>query len=146
MKSHQELLASNHQTTNPLVVNTSQYDFKNATTVAPTQSSTTSATNMTTRTNNNDNDNIPTTKTSKTNLTSLLQQLDGHHKVTTMTKTAMDWEQYKQQQPLSLQETLEGQATSSTAYLPKQEFLQRVDLRKYQQEQQERLLSQGGKK
>ena len=54
------------------------------------------------------------------------------------TKAAMNWEQYKDQNSI-MKETLEQQTTSTTAYLPKQEFLQRVDQRKYQQEQQQRL-------
>jgi Bucentaur or craniofacial development len=72
------------------------------------------------------------------NIESLLQQLDDTKKVSTITKTAMDWEQYKEQ--TNLKETLEHHTISSSAYLPKQDFLHRVDIRKYDHEKQQRLL------
>ena len=94
----------------------------------------TTTTTLSTTSNTNNNPHP------KSNLSLLVQQLHGTQKqVTTITKTAMDWEQYKDQNSI-MKETLEQQTTSTTAYLPKQEFLQRVDQRKYQQEQQQRLL------
>ena len=93
------------------------------------------------------NPNIPTTTSTvtgpshKSNLSSLLQQLDGSTKITTITKTALDWEHYKDQNCLN--DALEQQTTATTAYLPKQEFLQRVDQRKYEQEKLQRLHEQG---
>jgi hypothetical protein len=110
-------------------------------TLPATTSTTTTATTTT-------NSTLPPLSSSnhntKSNLSSLLQQLDGSKKITTIAKTAMDWEQYKDH--TMMKETLEQHTTSTTAYLPKQEFLQRVDQRKYEQEKQQRLYEQGKNK
>ena len=131
---------------NPASTTTPSYTDTVTTAVTTTNTNTTASGNTTT-TKPTTQPNMPTTDTSssqtttKSNLSSLLQQLDGSKKITTITKTALDWEQYKDQN--AMKDTLEQQATSTTAYLPKQEFLQRVDQRKYQQEKQQRLYEQG---
>jgi hypothetical protein len=57
-------------------------------------------------------------------------------KTTTVAKTSADWEQFKE--TTGLGEKLEEQAESSTSYLKKQDFLHRVDHRKFELEKQER--------
>jgi len=65
----------------------------------------------------------------------LLQQLN-EKKITTITKTAADWDQFKEKTGLG--EHLEEQAESSTAFLKKQDFLNRVDNRTFEIERKER--------
>jgi hypothetical protein len=57
-------------------------------------------------------------------------------KTTTVAKTSADWEHFKE--TTGLGEKLEEQAESSTSYLKKQDFLHRVDHRKFELEKQER--------
>lgn len=66
----------------------------------------------------------------------LLQQLTGPNKVSTVAKTHSDWDQFKERTGLG--ETLEEQADSKTAFLKRQDFLQRVDQRTFEKERQER--------
>jgi hypothetical protein len=81
---------------------------------------TTSSTNTTTATSN------------RTSLAARVQLLTSDKASTsTLVKTALDWELYKSQSEV-MAATLEEQATQKTAYLPKQEFLQRVDIRQYE--------------
>lgn len=65
----------------------------------------------------------------------LLQQLN-EKKITTITKTSVDWDQFKEKTGLG--EHLEEKAESSTAYLKKQDFLNRVDNRTFEIERKER--------
>lgn len=65
----------------------------------------------------------------------VLQGLEAKQ-VTTVAKTHQDWDQFKDQTGLS--EKLESQAESNSAYLKKQDFLTRVDERKFDLERQER--------
>lgn len=72
-----------------------------------------------------------------TGIDSLLNQLNSDpNKISTVAKTAMDWDQFKDQTGLG--EKLEEQADSSTAYLKKQDFLTRVDHRTFELEKKER--------
>lgn len=66
----------------------------------------------------------------------LLKQLAAPEKVTTVAKTSADWDQFKD--TTGLGEKLEEQAGSKDAYLKKQDFLTRVDHRKFDIERQER--------
>jgi Bucentaur or craniofacial development len=78
--------------------------------------------------------NITTTSVSggnRTSLASRVQQLTSDGASTsTLAKTALDWELYKEEHAIAA--TLEEQTTKTTAFLPKQEFLQRVDVRTYE--------------
>jgi hypothetical protein len=71
-----------------------------------------------------------------TGVDSLLNQMNGPNKISTVAKTAADWDQFKEQTGLG--EKLEEQADSSTAYLKKQDFLTRVDHRTFELEKKER--------
>ena len=62
--------------------------------------------------------------------------MTGPNKVSTVAKTSQDWDQFKT--TTGLGESLEAQAESSTAYLKRQDFLQRVDHRTFEMEKQER--------
>jgi hypothetical protein len=81
-----------------------------------------------------------TTATSATAATGVDQLLDqianGDGKVTVTTKTAADWENFKD--TTGLQDKLQQAATGKQAYLQRQDFLQRVDHRKFDLEKQER--------
>lgn len=66
----------------------------------------------------------------------LLAQINGPTKITTIAKTNMDWEQFKDDSGLG--ETLEAAAQGNSAYLKKQDFLNRVDQRTFQLEKTER--------
>ena len=67
----------------------------------------------------------------------LLQQMQGPKTTSTIMKTAMDWESFKEESG-ALGEKLEQHAESKAAYLKRQDFLNRVDHRKFEQERQER--------
>ena len=70
----------------------------------------------------------------------LLQQLAaGNGKVSTVAKTSADWDQFKEKTGLG--DKLEEQAESKQAYLKKQDFLNRVDHRKFAIEKKERDLT-----
>ena len=79
---------------------------------------------------------VSTKKTPAAAVDNLLQQLTGPNKVSTVAKTHSDWDQFKEQTGLT--ETLEEQADSKTAFLKKQDFLQRVDHRTFEKEKQDR--------
>ena len=59
-----------------------------------------------------------------------------HKKISTMDKTNVDWENYKDR--TGLEDELKKKAVSNDAYLVKKDFLQRVDLRRFEQEKDER--------
>lgn len=61
-------------------------------------------------------------------------------KVSTVAKTHEDWDQFKDQTGLG--EKLEAQTESNAAYLKRQDFLSRVDERRFDLERQERERSQ----
>jgi Bucentaur or craniofacial development len=87
---------------------------------------------ITTSTNSTGN-----TNSSTTNLDSVLQQLAGPKKLNTVEKTNEDWESFKGTDK-ALQDELERTAQSKDAYLVKQDFLQRVDQRRFEIEKTER--------
>ena len=67
----------------------------------------------------------------------VLQQMQGKKQTSTIMKTAMDWESFKDQSG-TLGEKLEQHAESKGAYLKRQDFLTRVDHRQFEQERDER--------
>ena len=71
------------------------------------------------------------------NIDTVLAQLSGPTKLSTTQKTSNDWEQFKSTDK-QLQEELERKAQSKDAYLVKQDFLNRVDQRKFNIEKEER--------
>ena len=77
-----------------------------------------------------------TTFTASSGLDTILSKINAPEKVSTLTKTGIDWEQFKDDQ--GLEEELAKKAQGKDAYLLKQEFLQRVDLRRFEQEKAER--------
>ena len=79
---------------------------------------------------------VPAKKKLPAQVDTLLQQLTGPNKVSTVAKTHSDWDQFKEKSGLA--ETLEEQADSKTAFLKKQDFLQRVDHRTFEQEKKQR--------
>jgi hypothetical protein len=66
----------------------------------------------------------------------LLQELSGPQTTTTVAKTHADWGQFKEQTGLG--DKLEEQAESKAAYLKRQDFLERVDHRKFELEKKDR--------
>ncbi|GAX13623.1 hypothetical protein FisN_14Lu375 [Fistulifera solaris] len=66
----------------------------------------------------------------------LLQELSGPQTITTVAKTHADWGQFKEQTGLG--DKLEEQAESKAAFLKRQDFLGRVDHRKFELEKKDR--------
>ena len=66
----------------------------------------------------------------------LLQKLSKDNKVSTAAKTSADWDQFKDASGLG--NKIEEHAESKDAYLKRQDFLQRVDHRKFELERQGR--------
>jgi hypothetical protein len=104
--------------------------------VAPSQpkSATQSAqtTSSTTTTNNNNS-----SASTSSNLDNVLKQIAGKKQMNTVEKTSNDWEGFKETDK-TLQDDLERTAQSKNAYLVKQDFLNRVDQRKFELEKVER--------
>ena len=61
----------------------------------------------------------------------------GPTKISTVRKTNDDWEQFKESDK-QLQDELEKKAQGKDAFLVKQDFLNRVDHRKFELEKEER--------
>ena len=66
----------------------------------------------------------------------MLQQIAGPSKITTVAKTSADWDSFKTE--TGLEAELEAKAQGKDAYLVKQDFLTRVDNRKFEIEKNER--------
>jgi mannitol-specific phosphotransferase system IIBC component len=75
--------------------------------------------------------------TSTSNLDSVLSQIAGKKQINTVEKSSNDWEGFKESDK-TLQDELERNAQSKNAYLVKQDFLNRVDHRKFELEKEER--------
>ena len=75
-------------------------------------------------------------KISSGGIDSVLSQIAGPQKISTMTKTNSDWDTFKDKTGIS--DELAERAEGKDAYLVKQDFLQRVDHRKFEQEKEER--------
>lgn len=67
---------------------------------------------------------------------SVLQQIAGPSKITTVAKTSADWDVFKTE--TGLEAELEKKAQGKDAFLVKQDFLTRVDNRKFELERDER--------
>lgn len=68
----------------------------------------------------------------------VLKQISGGpQKISTIDKTNIDWENFKDKNT-GLDDELKKKAESNDAYLVKKDFLQRVDLRRFEQEKDER--------
>lgn len=79
------------------------------------------------------NANLSTATTKKTtSLDAVLQEISGPTKISTVEKTASDWELFKDK--TDLKDDLETRAKGKEAYLEKKDFLQRVDLRQFDRE------------
>ena len=82
-----------------------------------------------------------TTKTKATpassKLDSVLSQIAGKKQLNTVEKTSNDWEGLKENDK-TLKDELERNAQSKNAYLVKQDFLNRVDQRKFELEKEKR--------
>ena len=74
----------------------------------------------------------------------LLKKMNDAGKVSTIAKTAHDWENFKTDTGLAA--SLEEHIESKGAFLKKQDFLERVDHRKFQHERQERERERAKKK
>mmetsp|Transcript_7490 Transcript_7490/g.14214 ORF Transcript_7490/g.14214 Transcript_7490/m.14214 type:complete len:297 (-) Transcript_7490:109-999(-) len=66
----------------------------------------------------------------------VLSQIKGPQKFTTIDKTNVDWENFKDK--AGLEEELKKKAQGKDAYLVKKDFLNRVDVRRFEQEREER--------
>jgi Bucentaur or craniofacial development len=79
----------------------------------------------------------PTAAKNNSNLDNVLKQLAGPKKLNTVEKTSGDWEGFKSTDK-QLQDELERTAQSKDAFLVKQDFLDRVDQRRFELERDER--------
>ena len=77
-------------------------------------------------------------KQKKTGLDKLLDDIKGPQNLSTVGKSNMDWKDYKKEK--GLDEELE--IAAKDGYISKQEFLQRVDHRQFEQERDDRLREQ----
>jgi hypothetical protein len=75
-------------------------------------------------------------KPSAGGIDSVLSQIAGPQKISTMTKTNADWDTFKDK--TGINDELTEKAEGKDAYLVKQDFLQRVDQRRFEQEKVER--------
>lgn len=78
----------------------------------------------------------PPVATKTTGLDSVLAEISGPSKLSTVAKTSADWDLYKER--TGVDEELEKQAQSNKAYLVKQDFLKRVDERRFEHEKAQR--------
>ena len=105
-------------------------DGRNTTTSTNTSTDTSFATTTTTTT---------TTRgpTKRGGLDNLLTQISRPDKLSTMSKTAADWDMFKSTN-VDLATKLEDTATGNEAYLVKKDFLNRVDTRQFELEKAQR--------
>jgi hypothetical protein len=67
---------------------------------------------------------------------SVLQQIAEPRRVSTIEKSSIDWDNFKSKEQIGAE--LEQHSKGKGAYLGKQDFLNRVDLRKFEQEKAQR--------
>jgi hypothetical protein len=82
------------------------------------------------------------TTATTTSLDQVLQELAGPSKVSTVAKTSADWDVFKTQHATTA-EVLEERAQGKDAFLVKQDFLSRVDGRRFEQEKAQRDTQRG---
>lgn len=80
---------------------------------------------------------VPSAVRPTSKIDNILKQLAGSSKASTVKKTSEDWENFKESDK-QLQDELEKKAQGKDAYLVKQDFLVRVDNRKFEIEKEER--------
>ena len=73
----------------------------------------------------------------KSSIDNVLEQINGPSKINTVQKTSNDWEQLKESDQ-QLKDELEKKAQGKDAFLVKQDFLSRVDQRKFEIEKKDR--------
>ena len=85
-----------------------------------------------------DGSNLQHTKneSKKTGIDAVLSQIKGPQKITTIDKTNVDWENFKDK--TGMEEELRKKAEGKDAYLVKKDFLNRVDVRRFEQEKEDR--------
>lgn len=69
---------------------------------------------------------------------SVLQQIAGPSKISTIAKTSTDWDTFKTDKGMEFESELEQKAQGKDAFLVKQDFLTRVDNRKFALEKDDR--------
>jgi len=85
------------------------------------------------------NTQATTTTKRQSNLDAVLSNLAGPQKLSTVAKTSIDWDSYKGSQLSEVaKDELETKAEGNDAFLVKKDFLQRVDLRRFEVEKEER--------
>jgi len=72
----------------------------------------------------------------ETGIDAVLSKIKGPQKITTIDKTNVDWENFKD--ATGMEEELKKKAEGKDAYLVKKDFLNRVDARRFEQEKDER--------
>ena len=77
---------------------------------------------------------LPTSKPK--GIDSLLKEIAGPSQLSTVAKTSSDWDAFKTD--TGMEEQLEQQAQSKTAFLVKKDFLNRVDARRFEHEKEKR--------
>lgn len=82
---------------------------------------------------------LNTVKPQKGGLSSLLGQLGKKSKISTLEKSKLDWQNFKQNEGIS--EEIETFNKGKDGYLERQDFLQRTDLRRFEIEKQLRAKS-----
>lgn len=88
-------------------------------------------------------DVIPITTAKTSSLDALLKEISGPTKISTVEKTASDWEVFKDK--TELKEELETKAKGKDAFLEKKDFLQRVDVRQFDREKSQRDLERSSR-
>lgn len=88
-------------------------------------------------------DAIPITTAKTSSLDALLKEISGPTKISTVEKTASDWEVFKDK--TELKEELETKAKGKDAFLEKKDFLQRVDVRQFDREKSQRDLERSSR-
>jgi hypothetical protein len=78
----------------------------------------------------------PPPPTATGGLDSVLKEIEGPGKLSTVAKTSADWDSFKSKH--QVQEELEKKAQSNQAFLVKQDFLKRVDERRFEHERKQR--------
>lgn len=78
-----------------------------------------------------------TDKKKKSGIDYILSKIYGPNTVNTITKTSHDWDQFKERN--SLGEKLKQNSEGKCSYLLKRDFLERVDLRRYELEKENRI-------
>eukprot|EP00581_Thalassiosira_minuscula_P001242 CAMPEP_0183740116 /NCGR_PEP_ID=MMETSP0737-20130205/58785_1 /TAXON_ID=385413 /ORGANISM="Thalassiosira miniscula, Strain CCMP1093" /LENGTH=279 /DNA_ID=CAMNT_0025975101 /DNA_START=75 /DNA_END=914 /DNA_ORIENTATION=+ len=97
------------------------------------------AADATSATANSTTTNSTTTNSKEKGVDNLLTELSRPEKLSTVAKTSADWDLFKSKNTnTELKEKLEDAAKGKEAYLVKQDFLSRVDQRKFELERRDR--------